>query len=73
MTNAEAEARFRNTWESWLTVHFTDSAMRDRIVDSQGHLNQTALMYYRNLSFEEDELPEIAKMVEGFSVIRPDE
>lgn len=64
---------FRKTWESWLTVHFTDTAMRDRIIDSQGHSNQTALMYYRNLGFEEDVLPEIAKMVEGFSVIRPDE
>jgi integrase len=54
----------RKTWESWLVKSGYDSM---RILLSQGHIQATAILYYINLSFTDEEIKEIKLRTSGWT------
>ena len=69
-TNGCAFRSLRKTWESWLTSYYgSDPQMRERILSSQGHKKEVALSHYLEVSFDKEDLQNIAKEVEGYAVL----
>ena len=72
-TNGCAFRSLRKTWESWLTSSLstlgTDPLMKDRILNSQGHTENVAKKHYLEISFDKEDLEDIAKEIEGFGVM----
>jgi len=69
-TNGCTVRSFRKTWESWLTAHFSgEQSMRDRVINSQGHKKETAWTHYLDISFDQEDLKNIAEEVNGYGVI----
>ena len=69
-TNGCAFRSLRKTWESWLTSYYGNNPqMRERILSSQGHKKEVALSHYLEISFDKEDLQNIAKEVEGYAVL----
>lgn len=67
-TNGCAFRSLRKTWESWLSSYYgNDSYMREKIRSSQGHTDDTAWKHYLEISFDNDDLNDIGKEVEGYA------
>ena len=69
-TNGCAFRSLRKTWESRLTSYYgSDPQMRERILSSHGHKKEVALSHYLEISFDKEDLQNIAKEVEGYAVL----
>lgn len=69
-TNGCAFRSLRKTWESWLTASMgSDPLMREKILLSQGHKEEIAINHYLEVSFDQEDLEDIRKEVEGYGVI----
>lgn len=72
-TNGCSIRSFRKTWESWLTLYFSnDQHMKDKVLSSQGHLRETAWTHYLDISYDNEDLQDIGEEVEGYGVLTVD-
>ena len=70
-TNGCMVRSMRKTWESWLLNGLSSTDLRDKILQSQGHTSITSLTHYFNIGYDNDDLADIKKEVEGYGVIGP--
>lgn len=69
ITNGCSIRSMRKTWESWLIHTFGGEKLETQVFLSQGHKKATAIQYYLNTGFDEEDLQEIAECVKGYGVL----
>ena len=59
----------RKTWESWLIHSFGGEKIETQVFLSQGHTRETAMRYYLNVGFDEEDIKDIKECTKGYGVV----
>ena len=68
-TNGCSIRSTRKSWESWLIHSFGGEKIETQIFLSQGHTRETAMRYYLNTGYDEEDIVDIRKCTLGYGVM----